>query len=135
MMISIRALESAMANARIIDKDLCAMADVSKPSLAQIKSGKRNPKPATIGKLAHALGVHVEDLVSNKEPERRCDRPMKTDRLTMTAREAAKELSVSEAQVYKLMERPDFPTLCIGERRKVIPTDLLREWIKQQTGR
>ena len=135
MRISKQRLILEMAKACACDRDLCERSGVARPTLTHIKSGKRNPKPATIGKLARALGVPVEDLLlrPGEEPEV-TDRPKnrKTDRLTLTAQEAAKELNVSVAQVYKLMEQPDFPSVSIGERRKVISTDGLREWIRRE---
>lgn len=53
----------AMARLCINDKELCEKSGVAVPTLTQIKSGKRNPKPATIGKIARALGVDVKDLL------------------------------------------------------------------------
>jgi transcriptional regulator with XRE-family HTH domain len=61
--ISKPALLLAMATACINDGDLCEKSGVAKPTFANIKAGKRNPRPATIGKLAKALGVPVAQLV------------------------------------------------------------------------
>ena len=135
MQLSQSRLIMEMAKACACDHDLCERSGIARPTLAQIKSGKRNPKPATIGKLAHALGVPVEELLLKPgEEQEPTNRPKKNqpDRLTLTAQEAAKELKCSEAQVYKLMERPDFPTVRVSERRKVIPTDMLHEWLRKQ---
>lgn len=52
-----------MARAHMIDKELCAKAGIAKITFAQIKAGKNKPKPATIGKIATALNVPVEQLI------------------------------------------------------------------------
>ena len=53
----------AMAKACMSDRELCEKSGVARPTLSQIKAGKRNPKPSTIGKLARTLGVDVTDLL------------------------------------------------------------------------
>lgn len=55
----------AMAKARISDKALCKKSGVSRPTLATIKRVGGNPRPETVGKLAHALGVPVEALLKD----------------------------------------------------------------------
>lgn len=54
------------------------------------------------------------------------------DKITLTVEEVGKRLGISRATAYKLVERPDFPTLRIG-RRIVIPVDGLNEWVRTNT--
>ncbi|MCC5910160.1 MAG: helix-turn-helix transcriptional regulator [Clostridiaceae bacterium] len=55
----------AMANGCMTVGDLAKQAEISRVGLTSYISGKRNPKPATIGKIAKALNVKVEDLIEN----------------------------------------------------------------------
>lgn len=64
MKLSVKKLEIQMAVSCIDGKNLCKKAGIGRPTLTQIKTGKRNAKPATIGKIAKALGVPVEDLIA-----------------------------------------------------------------------
>lgn len=52
---------------------------------------------------------------------------------TITIKEAAEQLNISTALMYELAERADFPVIPLGGRRKVIPVDGLREWMKKRT--
>lgn len=63
MTISKAKLEIAMANACMNSIELCEKAKIGKHTLVQIKSGKRNPKPVTIGKIARALDIKVIELI------------------------------------------------------------------------
>lgn len=56
-------LDLAMANACLNSYELCDKGGIGRPTFAQIKNGKGNPKPATVGKLARALNVKVEDII------------------------------------------------------------------------
>ena len=56
-------LEIAMGNAVIGTKQLSEMTGIAQETIARIKNGKQNPKPTTLGKIAKALNVKVEDLV------------------------------------------------------------------------
>ncbi|QNO15315.1 helix-turn-helix transcriptional regulator [Alkalicella caledoniensis] len=56
-----------MANACITITELAEKSNVSRPALTKFTTGKSNPKPATIGKLAKALDVKVEDLIERGE--------------------------------------------------------------------
>ena len=48
----------------ILQKDLCELADVSKPKLVSLESGKHdNPTVQTLLRIAKALGVRVTDIV------------------------------------------------------------------------
>ena len=141
MLISSTALALAMARARIYDRELCLKAGVPIHSFSKIKSGRRNPKPATIGKLAHALGISVEDLLLKPgeeqvyETSRWRRSPVECDRLLYTVEETAKIMDLTKAAVYALTERPDFPCLKVGEKRKMIPVEGLRVWINEQARR
>ena len=63
MKIDLRKLLIVMARKKITDTELCAAAGIPKSTFSNIKGGKRNPKPVTIGKLAEALSVDVVELV------------------------------------------------------------------------
>lgn len=63
MKINKQKLQLAMANACLNMDDLAALAEVSRVSISKYLSGLRSPKPKTIGKIAKALNVRVEDLI------------------------------------------------------------------------
>lgn len=63
MKIDEKKLAIAMANECILCKDLCEKAEIAEVTLRQIKAGTRNPKPATIGKIARALNVSVQSII------------------------------------------------------------------------
>lgn len=65
MKLNARKLDLAMAKACITTTELCEVSGVSRPSFAKIRTGRRNPKPATIGKIAKALNCDVEDLLED----------------------------------------------------------------------
>jgi len=56
----------AMARAQITDGDLCVKSGIAKPTLVTLKSGKRQPRPATVGKLAAALGVDPTEIIERE---------------------------------------------------------------------
>lgn len=56
-------LELAMANAMVNYKQLSELTGFTQESFVRIKKGIQNPRPATVGKIAKALNVKVEDLV------------------------------------------------------------------------
>lgn len=58
-------LTLAMANACVSINDIAKKSKVSRVSIGRFLSGKTEPKPATIGKIAKALNVKVEDLIEN----------------------------------------------------------------------
>jgi putative transcriptional regulator len=64
MILNRKKLEVAMAGACVNAYDLCKKAGVTYYTYQRISTGK-NAKPATIGKLAKALGVSVEALIEN----------------------------------------------------------------------
>lgn len=51
---------------------------------------------------------------------------------TLTADDLASFLRVSRPTAYNLMRTKGFPTLNIGEKRKVVLKDHLIQWIEQQ---
>ena len=52
-------------------------------------------------------------------------------RMVMTVEEMGKELGISRATAYELVQRPDFPSFSIG-RRVLISRDGLLKWIEKQ---
>lgn len=67
MRININKLLLAMANACITIGELSNKSGISRTALNNFTTGKGNPKPATIGKLAKALNVNVEELIEDYE--------------------------------------------------------------------
>ncbi|QEH71024.1 helix-turn-helix transcriptional regulator [Cellulosilyticum sp. WCF-2] len=54
----------AIANALITTTDLAEKANVSRTLISNILNGKKSEvQPATVGKLARALDIKVEDLI------------------------------------------------------------------------
>lgn len=60
-------LNLELAKSCMLLKDVCEKAGISQPTLRKIRAGERNPTPATIGKIAKALGVAVSDLIEGDE--------------------------------------------------------------------
>lgn len=52
-------------------------------------------------------------------------------RMVMTVEEMGKELGISRATAYELVQRPDFPSFSIG-RRVLVSRDGLLKWIEKQ---
>lgn len=63
MKINKQKLQIAMANRCLNMDDLAALAEVSRVSLTQYSSGVTEPRTKTLGKIAKALKVPVEQLV------------------------------------------------------------------------
>lgn len=63
MKIDNRKLELAMASVCCTAESLSSMTGVAQATIARIKKGSQNPRPATVGKIAKALNVKVEDLI------------------------------------------------------------------------
>lgn len=57
----------AMANACSTIGELSDHSGISRTALNTFINGKGNPKPATIGKVAKALNINVEDLIETNE--------------------------------------------------------------------
>ncbi len=62
-------LQIAMANACMTAKELSEKASIPRPTLNGVVSGK-SARPVTIGRIARALGVTVEDILAKKEETR-----------------------------------------------------------------
>jgi len=45
--------------------DLANASGVSRISIGKYLSGKREPRPKTLGLIAHALGVNVTDIIQD----------------------------------------------------------------------
>lgn len=63
MQISKSKLEKVMAEQCITAENLAKLTGVSQVTLARMKRGVQNARPATIGKIAKALNVPVENLI------------------------------------------------------------------------
>lgn len=63
MIINISKLNLEMAKACMSTNDLADKAQVSRTSIGKLINGKTEPRPATVGKIAKALGCKVEDLI------------------------------------------------------------------------
>ena len=63
MKIDVKKLEVAMGNACMTAERLSGVTGIGTCTLTRIKKGQQNPRPATVGKIAKALNVKVEDLV------------------------------------------------------------------------
>lgn len=63
MKINVSKLNLEMANACISINDLADKAKVSRTSIGKFINGTVEARPATVGKLAKALGCKVEDLI------------------------------------------------------------------------
>ena len=59
-------LEVAMANACMNPYDLCKLVEIQYQTYRRVSKGG-NCKPATVGKIAKALNVKVENLVESEE--------------------------------------------------------------------
>lgn len=57
--------------------------------------------------------------------------PHAPPRMVMTVEEMGKELGISRATAYELVQRPDFPSFSIG-RRVLVSRDGLLKWIEKQ---
>jgi excisionase family DNA binding protein len=56
---------------------------------------------------------------------------MKTERLTMTVKEAGDALGVSRATAYMLASTGQIPTIRLGERRLVVPRAALMKMLER----
>ncbi len=57
----------------------------------------------------------------------------KSEKLTLTAKEAAESFGVSLPVMYEIVKRDDFPVIRVG-RKVIIPIDRFREWVNRQSG-
>ena len=63
MKLNIQKLQIAMANACILKSELSEQSGISATTLSNYLSGKNNPSPKTIGRMARALKIPVTDLI------------------------------------------------------------------------
>lgn len=66
MKIDNQKLDLLMANECLTSEQLSKVTGVSQVSLARFRKGTQQPRPATIGKIAKALGVRVEELIETE---------------------------------------------------------------------
>jgi len=64
MKVNRKKLQLAMANACLNSEDLAVKAEMPRPTLNNAITG-RSVRPATIGKIAKALGVPVEQIIED----------------------------------------------------------------------
>ncbi len=65
MKLSVKKLNLLLANQVMPIEELSKKSGVSRQTLARMKAGTQEPRPQTIGKIARALGVKVEDLLED----------------------------------------------------------------------
>ena len=63
MRISNEKLLITLANEGMLLKELAKKAGITMEALRNIRKGKSVPKPATIGKIAKALNVNVQEII------------------------------------------------------------------------
>jgi transcriptional regulator with XRE-family HTH domain len=63
-------------NRGMTQTDLALAANMKQPRIAEIESGEANPKLDTIARLAHALGVGVNDLFADEERDSTIEYPV-----------------------------------------------------------
>ena len=60
-------LELVFADRGLLWKELCDQAGITPNGLRDIRQGKAQPKPATIGRLAKALGCNITEILKEGE--------------------------------------------------------------------
>lgn len=55
--------ERVLADRGLMLKDLCTEAELAEITLRNIRQEKTTPRPATIGRIAKALNVDVQDII------------------------------------------------------------------------
>ena len=66
MKLSKEKLDIIMAQKQMYIKEICEAAGLPKVTFKQARSGVRNPKPKTIGRIAAALGVDVTEIIETE---------------------------------------------------------------------
>lgn len=66
MRVNTSIMMTEMAKRCMTMKELASSSGINIVTLQRMKSGKTNPQPATIGKLAKALNVNVELLIKSE---------------------------------------------------------------------
>lgn len=62
-------IRQARLSAGLTQKELGERAGIAEPTIGRYELGKLNPKPATLKKIAAALGVQWYELLSNNQDE------------------------------------------------------------------
>lgn len=65
MKLSVKKLNLLLANQVMPIEELSKKSEVSRITIARMKAGTQEPRPQTLGKIARALGVKVEDLLED----------------------------------------------------------------------
>ena len=63
MKVNVEKMNLLLAKKGMLLKNLCEKSGVSEITLRKIRQGKSTPKPVTVGKIAKALNVNVEDII------------------------------------------------------------------------
>lgn len=66
MKLNLSNLEKNLAQKIFTSKMLAEKSGLSETTISRIKRGAQNAKPETIGKIAQALGVDVDELLETK---------------------------------------------------------------------
>jgi transcriptional regulator with XRE-family HTH domain len=64
MKVNGEAMQRARVNAGLSLRGLAAATGIARDTLTRIEDGSQNPYPATVKRIADALGITVADLVS-----------------------------------------------------------------------
>ena len=56
-------------------------------------------------------------------------------KMTLSVEEMANELGISKPLAYELTRREGFPAIRVSERRIIIPTEALRQWLNENAER
>lgn len=59
-------LRSTRQRKVLTQEELASKAGVRKATITELETGKRVPRPSTLRKIAHALGVRAEDFFSER---------------------------------------------------------------------
>lgn len=65
MKLDVKRLHLELARLCLSKKELCDLSGVDVVTLSRIINGSQNPRPATIGRIAKALGVDVTELLED----------------------------------------------------------------------
>lgn len=65
MKLSVKKLNLLLANKVMPIEELSKESGVSRVTIARMRAGIQEPRPQTLGKIARALGVKVEDLLED----------------------------------------------------------------------
>ena len=63
-----------IAEKEMFIKDFCKSVGIDEPAFKAMREGRRSPRPATIGRIAKALGVDVKDIIQDGDSNDRMER-------------------------------------------------------------